>query len=148
LYDRLICINEAPSSTRRIKVRLQEVRFAAGRALGRRGIRRRPVGNPLIVSYKDILTAYTGSGKDSRLESALRRPMASMLPPDEMNKLVTWLHERADRAKYESDIKPLLNQRCMTCHDGSNPHLPNVNGFDNLPPAVLKRDGGDIPNIG
>ncbi len=130
------------------------------------------------MSYKDILTAYTGSGKDSRLESALRGPMASMLPPDEMNKLVTWVHEGADRAKYESDIKPLLNQRCMTCHDGSNPHLPNLNGFDNLkkvteldtgtdvftlvrvsriqdqlwfspaPPAVLKRDGGDIPNVG
>lgn len=40
-------------------------------------------GNPLIVSYRDILTAYSGSGKDSRLESALRGPMSNMLPrPD------------------------------------------------------------------
>jgi hypothetical protein len=101
-------------------------------------------GNPFIVSYKDILTAYTGSGKDSRLESALRGPMASMLPPDEMNKLVTWVHEGADRAKYESDIKPLLNQRCMTCHDGSNPHLPNLNGFDNLKKVTELDTGTDV----
>ena len=29
-------------------------------------------GNPMMLSYNDILTAYTGSGKGSRLESALR----------------------------------------------------------------------------
>ena len=48
-------------------------------------------GNPLIVSYRDILTAYSGSGKDSRLESALRGPMSNMLPADQTDKLVAWV---------------------------------------------------------
>ena len=39
-------------------------------------------GNPMMLSYSDILTAYTGSGKGSRLESALRGPMSTMLPRD------------------------------------------------------------------
>ena len=41
-------------------------------------------GNPLMLSYEDIVVAYSGSGKGSRLESALRGPMSTMLPPDEM----------------------------------------------------------------
>src|SRR6266699_4699174 len=79
-------------------------------------------GNPLMLSYEDIVVAYTGSGKASRLESALRGPMSTMLPPDEAGKLIAWVHDGGDRAKYETDIKPLLDQRCISCHDGSNPH--------------------------
>ena len=99
-------------------------------------------GNPMMLSYNDILTAYTGSGKGSRLESALRGPMSTMLPHDEANTLIAWVHEGADRAKYESDIEPLLDQRCMGCHDGSNPHIPNLNGYDNLK-KVTEQDPGE-----
>lgn len=89
-------------------------------------------GNPMMLSYSDILTAYTGSGKGSRLESALRGPMSTMLPRDEANELLTWVHDGSNQAKYLSDIKPLLDQHCMSCHDGSNPHIPNLSSYDNL----------------
>lgn len=98
-------------------------------------------GNPLTLSYEDIVIAYSGSGKDSRLESALRGPMRSMLPADEIGVIVDWVQGGADRAKYESAIKPTLDRRCMTCHDGSNPHLPNLNGYDNLK-KMTERDTG------
>ena len=39
-------------------------------------------GNPKMLSYEDLVIAYSGSGKHSRLESALRGPMSTMLPPD------------------------------------------------------------------
>ncbi|TAK68794.1 MAG: hypothetical protein EPO19_07945, partial [Betaproteobacteria bacterium] len=42
-------------------------------------------GNPMNMSYDDLVIAYSGSGKGSRLESALRGPMSNMLPPDELN---------------------------------------------------------------
>jgi hypothetical protein len=89
-------------------------------------------GNPLILTYEDIVVAYSGSGKTSRIESALRGPMSSMLPRDEMNTVIAWVERGSDRALYETAIKPILDQRCMACHDGSNPHLPNLNGYDNL----------------
>ena len=89
-------------------------------------------GNPMILTYQDIVVAYSGSGKTSRLESALRGPMSSMLPHDEMNELISWVERGSKRAEYEKTIKPILDQRCMACHDGSNPHLPNLNGYDNL----------------
>ncbi|TMG86954.1 MAG: hypothetical protein E6H74_02200 [Betaproteobacteria bacterium] len=80
-------------------------------------------GNPMMLSYNDILTAYTGSGKASRLESALRGPMSTMLPPDEAGKLIAWVHDGGDRAKYETDIKPLLDADVFTLVRVSHIHL-------------------------
>lgn len=98
-------------------------------------------GNPLTLSYDDVVIAYTGSGKSSRLESALRGPMSAMLPHDEMVPIITWVQEGANQAEYEKNIKPTLDKRCMTCHDGSNPHLPNLNGYENMK-KVTERDTG------
>jgi hypothetical protein len=98
-------------------------------------------GNPMALSYEDLVIAYSGSGKHSRLESALRGPMSTMLPPDEVNTFISWVQEGTDRARYEKDIKPAIDQRCLTCHDGSNPHLPNLNGYDNLK-KVTEQDTG------
>lgn len=98
-------------------------------------------GNPLDLSYDDIVIAYTGSGKSSRLESALRGSMSVMLPKEELAPLVAWVQEGAERAAFEKQIRPTLEKRCLACHDGSNPHLANLNGFDNVK-KVTERDTG------
>ena len=98
-------------------------------------------GNPLTLSYEDIVIAYTGSGKDSRLESALRGAMAAMLPREESAPIVDWVKAGADRGGFEKSIRPIFDKRCMTCHDGSNPHLVNLSGFDNVK-KVTERDTG------
>ena len=36
-----------------------------------------------MLTYEDIVVAYSGSGKGSILEGALSGPMSGMLPPDE-----------------------------------------------------------------
>ncbi len=89
-------------------------------------------GDPSTLSYQDVVIAYTGSGKASRLESALRGSMAAMLPQDELVPIITWVQEGADRAEYEKAVRPTVEKRCLTCHDGSNPHLPNLAGYDNV----------------
>jgi hypothetical protein len=102
-------------------------------------------GNPMMLSYRDIVVAYSGSGKGSRLESALRGPMSSMLRPEETAAIIAWVQEGADRAKFESDIKPTLDQRCMSCHDGTvNPHLPNLNGYDNVRKVTEQDTGANV----
>ncbi|HET7363563.1 MAG TPA: protein S100 [Burkholderiales bacterium] len=98
-------------------------------------------GNPGTLSYEDIVIAYSGSGKGSRLESALRGPMSTMLPRDEMTPILAWLQQGAGRDAFEKTIRPTLDKRCMACHDGSNPHLPNLNGFDNVQ-KLTERDTG------
>jgi hypothetical protein len=101
-------------------------------------------GNPMMLSYQDVVTAYTGSGKGSRLESALRGPMSTMLPSEESKTIIAWVQEGAKQENYEKDVKPTLVKRCMSCHDGSNPHLPNLSGYDNLKKVTEKDTGTDV----
>jgi len=101
-------------------------------------------GNPFTLSYQDLVIAYTGSGKGSRIEAALRGPMSAMLPVDESSSLVNWVQQGADRATYESSVRPVLDKRCMTCHDGSNPHLANLDGYDNIKKVTERDTGTDI----
>jgi hypothetical protein len=101
-------------------------------------------GDAASVSYEDMVIAYSGSGKDSRIESALRGSMSAMLPKDEVAKIVAWVKNGTQRAEYESDVRPITEKRCMQCHDGSNPHLPNLNGYDNLKKVTEKDTGTPI----
>ncbi len=104
-------------------------------------------GNPFMLSYQDIVVAYAGSGKHSRLEAALSGPMATMLPHEETNALVVWVQEGANRAKYDTEIKPVLTKRCMSCHDGSNPHLPNLSTYDEWKKVTEKDTGANISTL-
>src|SRR3989344_8961465 len=65
-------------------------------------------GKPNMLSVEDIVIAYRGSGKGSRLEGALRGPMSTMLPADEVVSIIKWGEEGADRSHYETAIKPSL----------------------------------------
>jgi hypothetical protein len=104
-------------------------------------------GNPLMLSYNDIVVAYSGSAKGSRLESALRGAMSSMLPADERNAIIAWVQQGASPATYEKDIRPTLDKRCMSCHDGSNPHLVVLSGFDNLKKVTETDTGASISTL-
>lgn len=101
-------------------------------------------GNPMFLTYQDIVVAYSGSGKGSRLESALRGPMSGMLPYDEVSTVIAWVQDGADRETYDKVIKPTIEKRCLSCHDGSNPHLPNLDGYDNLKKVTERDTGTDI----
>jgi len=89
-------------------------------------------GNPLMVSYEDIVVTYAGNDKGSVLEDALNGPMATMLSPDEKGMLIAWAHAGASQKFYLSDIKPILDQRCMACHDGRNPQVTNLSTYEGL----------------
>lgn len=84
------------------------------------------------LSAEDIAIAYAGNRAATKLESALSGPMSGMLPPDEEATIIGWVHRGIDKTEYESQIKPIVERRCQSCHDGSNPHIPNLTGFENL----------------
>ncbi len=104
-------------------------------------------GNPLMLSYEDIVVAYSGNGKGSVLESALSGPMSSMLPPDERATLLSWVRNGAAQAAYDSGVKPIINKRCLTCHDGRNPHLPTLSSFDTLLKVTALDTGASISTL-
>ena len=101
-------------------------------------------GDPTNLTYEDVVIAYTGTGKGSRLESALRGPMATMLPAEEASNIIGWVADNPTQEKYDSSIKAILDKRCISCHDGSNPHLPNLSNFDSVKKTTEKDTGTDI----
>ncbi|MGZ8262524.1 MAG: hypothetical protein ACXW2I_00105 [Burkholderiales bacterium] len=101
-------------------------------------------GNAMLLTYDDVVVAYRGSGQGSRLEAALRGPMRTMLPADEIGPITKWVQDGADRLKYEQQVRPLLEKRCYSCHDGSNPHLANLSGYDNVKKVAERDTGTDI----
>jgi hypothetical protein len=104
-------------------------------------------GDAHSVSYEDMVIAYSGTGKDSRLESALRGSMSAMLPKDELAKIVGWVQKGAARPAFESDVRPILEKRCLQCHDGSNPHLPALNNYDNVQKVTEKDTGTPVQTL-
>lgn len=84
------------------------------------------------VSVSDIRIAYSGNKAATKLEGALHGPMSGMLPADEKAKLIDWIHSGVNEAQYNDVIKPIMDNRCKACHDGSNPHLPNLNSLEGI----------------
>ena len=101
-------------------------------------------GDASSLSVKDIEIAYSGSKESSRLEAALKGPMSGMLPPGEVSELIAWVRRGNIRSEYEKDIKPIMDKRCNACHDGSNPHLPNLAGYENLSKTAELDTGADV----
>jgi hypothetical protein len=99
-------------------------------------------GNPML-SVDDLVIAYSGSKSDTQLESALKGPMSSMLPTGEKDEIIAWVRRGAKQEEYTT-IEPMLVNRCGACHDGSNPHVPNLTGYDNVAKTTQLDTGMDI----
>ncbi len=96
------------------------------------------------LSVQDIVIAYSGTSEGTKLESALQGPMSNMLGETDMVIMLGWVREGAERGIYEAQIKPIVEKNCLGCHDGSNPHLSNLDGFDNFQSVVEMDTGPDL----
>ena len=104
-------------------------------------------GNALMLSYSDIVVGYSGSGQGSVLQAALGGPMRDMLPHEESAAIIAWLQDGAAPEAFESEVRPIIDKRCMVCHDGSNPHLPNLSGYDNVKKVTSADTGPSLVTL-
>ncbi len=96
------------------------------------------------MSVDDIAIAYSGSEDATKLEAALLGPMSGMLPTDERGDIVGWVRRGLDEKEYDNRIKPIFDKRCLSCHDGSNPHIPNVGGYEEVAKLAEVDTGMDV----
>jgi hypothetical protein len=82
------------------------------------------------ISVEDIAIAYSGNPEATKLEAAMMGPMSGMLPSDERSIVSGWVRRGLDHAEFEEKIKPIMDKRCVACHDGGNPHLPSLDGYE------------------
>jgi hypothetical protein len=99
------------------------------------------------LSAEDIRIAYHGSESDSRLETALKGPMAEMLPAEERAVIFKWVKEGATADVFDTNVKPIIESRCLACHDGSNPHIPKLTSYEEVSKLVAKDTGATIPTL-
>jgi hypothetical protein len=97
-------------------------------------------GNPGI-NANDIAIAYGGNLSSNRLQVALLGPMSGNAPSRERRAIIDWASDGADRAQFDKDIKPIVDNRCMRCHDGSAAGAPNFTKFEDFA-ALAKPDTG------
>ena len=100
-------------------------------------------GNPGL-SVEDIKITYSGSKETTPLEKALRGPMSGMLPERDLQTLLQWIRDGADKRSYGAGIDTIIEDSCLSCHDGSNPHLSNLDGFENIQTVVAQDTGTDL----
>lgn len=100
-------------------------------------------GNPML-SVNDLIIAYSGSKTDTKLEAALKGPMKNMLPADEQHEIIAWVRRGAKKDDYDTTAGKIIANRCESCHGGSNPHIPNLKGFDNVSQTAQLDHGMDI----
>jgi hypothetical protein len=99
------------------------------------------------ISVDDIIISYSGSSEGTRLESALQGPMSSMLPAGDTATIVSWIRSGASKEDYETTIRTIVTQNCLDCHDGGNPHLTNLDGFDNISTVVAQDTGASLNTL-
>ena len=109
-------------------------------------------GNPGL-SVNDLIIAYSGSKSDTRLEGALKGPMANMLPQNERDEIIAWVRRGALQKEYDSvtpgsgaakPVAPIIEKRCVMCHNGTNPHIPNFKEFEGIKSVAQLDTGMDI----
>jgi hypothetical protein len=103
-------------------------------------------GNPALT-VEDIVISYSGSADGTQLEAALKGPMSSMLAEDETTKILVWINEGAEKAEYTAEIESIVAKNCLDCHDGGNPHLSNLDGYENMQKVVEQDTGTDLHTL-
>jgi hypothetical protein len=99
------------------------------------------------LSVEDIKITYSGNNETTVLESALRGAMSGMLPAKDLATLLEWIREGADKRSYSDRIEGIVETNCLSCHDGSNPHLSNLDGYENIQEVVVQDTGADLHTL-
>ncbi len=85
------------------------------------------------LSVEDVAENYYGNRSGTRLESALRGPMASYIEVEQRNHVVEWLKSGALQADYERIIKPMFDERCVMCHSpDSGLQIPDFTSYEGI----------------
>jgi hypothetical protein len=94
------------------------------------------------LSLEDVASSYYGNRSGTRLEAAIRGPMAGFVSDEDRVLLVAWLKDGAEEDHYAHDIKPILEKTCLACHNkAANPNIPDYTTYAGLH-AVSQVDTG------
>jgi len=82
------------------------------------------------LSVEDVAENYYGNRSGTRLESAIRGPMAGYISKDQRNEMVAWLKSGAPKESFDRVIKPIVSESCIMCHsEASGLGIPDFTSY-------------------
>lgn len=91
---------------------------------------------------QDISQKYHGLPSDTRLEMALKGPMATMASSADRNRILKWIHDGGPRNEF-AVVAPVFNTHCVSCHNPeNNSAIPPLTSYDAIE-KLLKTDAGE-----
>jgi hypothetical protein len=95
------------------------------------------------LSIEDISIKYHGERTSTRLEQALGSVMIPYRSEGDNKTITLWIHSGAGEAAFNKDIKPILDAKCVQCHNPvAGMHIPNLGSFDDVS-KLVEMDTGD-----
>ncbi len=68
------------------------------------------------LSVDDLVYNYYGNRSGTRIEAAIRGPMAGYIQAEDRHHVVAWLRSGAPERDYAARIQPILAKTCLQCH--------------------------------
>lgn len=99
------------------------------------------------LSLDDIVYSYYGNRSGSTLEQKLNGSMKANAPDTERFKVIQWVRDGADETVYNKDIKPIIEMRCVMCHNANVGGLPNFNDFNALKAVTESNQGATYQSL-
>lgn len=99
------------------------------------------------LSLDDIVYSYYGDRSGSVLESKLNGSMKANAPDQDRFKIIQWVRDGASETEYKSSIKPIVEQRCVLCHNADAGSLPDFSKFENLKKASESSEGATFQSL-
>lgn len=85
------------------------------------------------LSVEDIAASYYGNRSGTRLEAAIRGPMAGYIQEEERHHVVAWLKDGAPQEGYQQKIKSIADKNCTVCHSkAAGMNLPDLTSYEGL----------------
>lgn len=86
------------------------------------------------LSINDVAENYYGNRSGTRLEAAIRGPMAGYLQElDDRHEIVAWLKDGASEKEYTANIRPILEKNCLQCHSpASGLKVVNLSSYEGI----------------
>lgn len=101
------------------------------------------------LSIQDIADNYYGNRSGTRLEAAIRGPMAPHLKSiQERNVIVNWLKSGESQSQFDKQVHPILQKDCLQCHSpASGLNIPDLSRYDTVMKVAQVDTGTSIATL-
>ncbi len=99
------------------------------------------------LSVEDIVYSYYGNRSGSVLESKLNGSMKPNAPDEERFKIIQWVRDGGDEKAYDRNIRPIVELRCIVCHNSEAAGLPDFTKFENIHQRAQSDQGATFASL-